>query len=165
MIQHIDARDLARLQAQAEAEGRQCVVGAVIINGRQQAFVQKRAANRHLFPNCWDLIGGHVEAGERLAEALQREIREETGWELSHILRLICISDWEVTQDDKRRELDFLVQVSGDLEHPQLEWTKNSEFCWIGLNDLELLQEGRQPEDTFTYNVVKQGLEGGARDV
>jgi 8-oxo-dGTP pyrophosphatase MutT (NUDIX family) len=159
MIQHFNPQDLARLQARAEMEGRQCVVGAVIMNGQQRAFVQKRAVNRRLFPGCWDLVGGHVEAGETLAEALRREIREETGWELSSIVRLIGSFDWEDEQGGKRRELDFLVQVAGDLEHPQLEWSKNSEFRWIGLAELELLQENRESEDTSIYDVVKKGLE------
>jgi 8-oxo-dGTP diphosphatase len=34
------------------------------------------------FPNHWDLIGGHVEAGETPEQALVRETREEIGFEL-----------------------------------------------------------------------------------
>ena len=31
------------------------------------------------FPNCWDLIGGHIEDGETPEEALIREVKEELG--------------------------------------------------------------------------------------
>lgn len=31
------------------------------------------------FPNCWDLIGGHIEEGETPEEALIREVKEELG--------------------------------------------------------------------------------------
>ena len=36
------------------------------------------------FPNHWDLIGGHVEAGETPEQALVRETKEEIGLELRH---------------------------------------------------------------------------------
>jgi 8-oxo-dGTP diphosphatase len=36
------------------------------------------------FPNHWDLIGGHVEAGETPEQALVRETKEEIGLELKH---------------------------------------------------------------------------------
>jgi 8-oxo-dGTP pyrophosphatase MutT (NUDIX family) len=158
MTQQIDLQELTQAQARAEAEGRQCVVGAVVINEQGRAFAQKRAPSRRLFPNCWDLIGGHVEAGETLVEALRREIREETGWELSRIISLVAAFDWEDGQGGQRRELDFLVQVAGDLEHPQLEWSKNSEFRWFSLADLDVLKENRQPQDSVIFEIVKKGL-------
>jgi 8-oxo-dGTP diphosphatase len=39
----------------------------------------KRAAGRRFYPGVWDLIGGHVEAGETPEEALARELQEEIG--------------------------------------------------------------------------------------
>ncbi|VEB56789.1 Pyrimidine deoxynucleoside triphosphate (dYTP)pyrophospho hydrolase YfoO [Salmonella enterica subsp. enterica] len=38
----------------------------------------KMADNRGVFPGQWALSGGGVEPGERIEEALRREIREET---------------------------------------------------------------------------------------
>lgn len=153
---------LLAMQTQAEIAGRQCVVGAVVINVDGRAFVQKRSASRRLFPGCWDLIGGHVEPGETLEAALRREIREETGWELSQIVKVISEFDWETEQRGRRHEIDFLVQVDGDLEHPQIEWSKNSEFRWIGLDEIDLLKENRQLADIIVYEIVKMGLEDAA---
>ncbi|PWK64732.1 hypothetical protein BCL76_11454 [Streptomyces sp. CG 926] len=59
------------------AAGELWTVGAVILNGDGEAFAQKRSPDRHLFPDSWDIVGGHVEAGETLLEALAREIEEE----------------------------------------------------------------------------------------
>lgn len=159
MTYSFEAHELLAAQKRAEAEGRQCVVGAVVINARNQAFVQKRSANRRLLPNCWDVLGGHVEPGETIEAALRREIREESGWELSRIVRTIYELDWETEQGEKMHEFDFLVSVSGDLEHPQLEWTKNSEFRWLGLAEIEILKENRPPDDEAVYEIVKKGLE------
>lgn len=159
MTQQCDTQELAQMQVLAEEEGRQCVVGAVVIDERGRAFAQKRSPNRRLFPECWDLIGGHVEDGETLVEALQREIREETGWELKRIVGLVYAFDWETGTGDRRREFDFAVQVEGNLAHPQLEWSKNSEFRWLEMHELELLKENRQPEESILFEVVRKGIE------
>lgn len=54
------------------------VVGAIL---RKQGFILLglRAPHRNSFPNCWDVVGGHVENGESPADALARELHEEIG--------------------------------------------------------------------------------------
>ena len=150
--------DLSALQTQAETAGKQCLVGAVVLNERGQAFVQKRSSTRRLWPGCWDLIGGHVEPGETLEEALVREIHEETGWKLARIVKVIDLYDGQTEEGEEIYEVDFLVEVEGDLEHPQLEWSKNSEFRWLDSTEIELLKENRREADLFVYEIVKKGL-------
>ena len=153
---------LRALQDEAERVGREAVVGAVIVNPRGQAFVQRRAPHRRLFPGCWDIAGGHVEAGETLYAALAREIGEETGWRLRAIVDLVGVFDWETEwagRRTERREFDFLVAVDGDLARPRLEGEKVSEFRWLALHELDVLKENRAPADLAVYRIVKAGLE------
>ena len=82
---------LLGLQAKAQAAGRECVMGALILNPGGRVFVQKRSPARRLFPGCWDLVGGHVEPGETLYQALAREIQEETVWTLSRIRDVVAV--------------------------------------------------------------------------
>ncbi len=154
-----DLNHLLSMQAQAEAEGRQCVVGALIRNAQGRLLMQKRAPDRKLYPGCWDIIGGHVEPGERLTAALAREIREETGWKLARIVILLDVCDWQTDQGARKREFDFLVEIEGDLEYPQLEWSKHTAFRWIDLAELDLLKEQRLAGDDLLYQIVKRALE------
>jgi len=43
-------------------------------------FVNKRSANKEIYPGCWSIaFGGHVRAGESYDAAAIREVQEETG--------------------------------------------------------------------------------------
>ena len=70
---------------------RVCVAGAVIRNGR--VLLVHRSPDARLYPNFWDLFGGHVNAGESLEEALCREASEELGIEVLVHRRLGQIDD------------------------------------------------------------------------
>ncbi|HLG61825.1 MAG TPA: NUDIX domain-containing protein [Ktedonosporobacter sp.] len=153
-----DPLEFQTWQRAAEIEGRECVVGAVIIDPQGRAFVQKRSLDRQLFPGCWDIVGGHVEPGETLYQCLCREADEETGWQIANIIAVLEQFDWAAGGQAKR-EFDLLVEVTGNLDEPRLEWSKHSEFRWISLDEIEILRENRTPDDTFIYDIVKKGLE------
>ena len=40
---------------------------------------------RRWYPDCWDLIGGHIEVGESPEQAVRRECREEIGVDVSEL--------------------------------------------------------------------------------
>lgn len=140
------------------ADGARRVAGAVITDGRGRVFVQRRSPDRRLFPGCWDLVGGHVERGESMPEALAREIAEETGWRLTAILAELDHLVWTPDDGVQRHESDYLVRVAGDLSAPRLEPGKHTEFRWIGEQELDLLQDRRNPGDTFVAETAALGL-------
>ena len=120
----------------------------------------RRSVTRRVLPGIWDIVGGHIEAGETLEEALAREIEEETGWTLRRIGARIA--DWEWQHDGVvRRELDYLVEVDGDLTHPRLEVGKHGAFAWVGPDNIDLLMEGRTDGDTRLRDIVALALRAG----
>jgi len=54
-------------------------VGALFIGRDRKVLLGLRAAWKKIWPRHWDTIGGRVEAGESLDEALVREVLEEVG--------------------------------------------------------------------------------------
>jgi len=58
-------------------------VGAVIVDDEGRLFLARRGPQAKNERGLWEFPGGSVEFGEKLAQALQREIREEYGVEIA----------------------------------------------------------------------------------
>jgi len=153
-----DAAALGRFAAGAAAAGRAVVVGALVVDDAGRIYVQRRSLQRALFPGCWDIVGGHVEAGEAPLDALAREVREETGWELAALGPVVEVIDWSGGDGVMRREVDLLARVSGDLSRPRLEPGKHDEGRWLTPSEVHVLLEGRDPTDRWVHDVVERGF-------
>ena len=57
-------------------------VGAIIVDGAGRLFLARRGPQAKNERGLWEFPGGSVEFGERLADALKREMREEYGIEI-----------------------------------------------------------------------------------
>lgn len=126
--------------------------GALIVDDDGRFFFQRRSPDRRLFPNMWDIVGGHVEPGETLEEALHREVLEETGWSVSHVLA--TVGEYPYRGDDglDRVETDYLVRVDGDLLRPRLEAGKHTEFRWLAEHEIGVLDEDRE----VTHGLIRK---------
>lgn len=75
------------------------VVHLHIYNKEGDLLLQKRSQTKDIQPGKWDTaVGGHVDYGESIEEALRREAREELGiksFEAEEIARYVFESDIE----------------------------------------------------------------------
>ncbi len=56
------------------------VVHVLVFNEIGELYLQKRSMDKDVAPGKWDTsVGGHVDAGETLGEAVRREVEEELG--------------------------------------------------------------------------------------
>lgn len=133
-------RRFQQVQHEAQRDGRRLVVGAVVVNPEGEAFLQRRAPDVRLFPGAWDIVGGHVEEGEGLLDALDREIEEETGWRLRSVQRVVTIFDWEGRDGEAKREVDVRAVVDGDLARPRLERDRFTACGWFDVGALAELK-------------------------
>ncbi|MEN8252400.1 MAG: NUDIX domain-containing protein [Patescibacteria group bacterium] len=103
-------------------------VKAVVVNKNDEVLLLRRSGDKEKFHGgCYDLPGGYLDEGDRINDALLREIEEETGLIVSEEdVKLICIEDFEST--DKIKGIRFLVRYSGDDlvvlsdEHDEYVW-------------------------------------------
>lgn len=132
--------------------------GALIVDDEGRIFVQRRSPHRRLFPNCWDIVGGHLERDETWHEALRREVFEETGWRLSHILA--DVGEITYTGDDglTRVERDYLVRVEGNLFAPRLAADEHTEWRWIDEARIDLIDDHREPGDALARQLLAAGF-------
>jgi 8-oxo-dGTP pyrophosphatase MutT (NUDIX family) len=128
-------------------------VGALILDARNRVYLQRRSLRRRQLPGAWDIVGGHIEPGETREDALAREVREETGWELRRIEGMI--EDWEWEHNGRRRrEQDFLVEVNGDLKSPRLEPGKHDDFRWVGFENTERIRSDYDAGNDRLWEII-----------
>ena len=133
-----------------------CAAG-VVVDDDGRVFIQRRSPTRKLFPDTWDIVGGHLEPGETVDEALRREVEEETGWRVSIVLGTIGELRYFGNDGLERLETDFLIRVDGDLSRPRLEVGKHTAYKWITRDEIAVLDENKGIDD----GLVRQIVEGG----
>lgn len=113
------------------------VVHLHIINKNDEIFLQKRAADKDVQAGKWDTaVGGHVDPGESIEEALLREAKEEAGL-AGFSYKLIRKYIWE---SDVEREMvhSFITKTDlipvidpGEIEEGRF-WTHNEIKSQLG---------------------------------
>jgi 8-oxo-dGTP diphosphatase len=109
------------------------VMGALVRDGR--ILLVHRSPNRHVYPDVWDLGGGHMEPGETELGALARELDEELGVQMEpgsaiHLCRLqvghgeeaVHFSAWIVEQ------WEGTPANTAPDEHDEIRWFRPGEL-------------------------------------
>lgn len=117
---------------QEKSQYPEAVVGALILNQDDLMLLAKSQK----WKGKYTVFGGHVEIGETLEDAIMREVKEETGLDIS-LEKKIGFSDSVFEEDFKEEKhfvfLDFLCRFDGEKDEVQLderEYMKD-EYVWV----------------------------------
>lgn len=116
------------------------LVAAGLMSRAGRGLLVHRSPTRAWYPDCWDLPGGHIEAGEATDAALRRELLEELG-----VTVVVAGAPFaKVRGEDFRMDVWVLDRWVGEprildpTEHDALAWLNHYEMASLKLADARL---------------------------
>lgn len=114
------------------------VVGAVVCDNGMYLFL--RRPPDEFMGGIFEFPSGKIEPGEGIAEAIVREVNEETGIEVTAIGRYLGSFDYDAKDGSKSRQYNFLVDTGpiGELaltEHDDYLWCCTEQFDCLNLSE------------------------------
>lgn len=106
------------------------VAVGVVENRQGEVLISHRAAHQHQ-GNLWEFPGGKVEAGERVEDALARELLEEMNLHVDNCAPLTVI---EHSYTDKRVRLDVWKVTAF---HGEVKGMEGQLWRWVPRHQLE----------------------------
>jgi 8-oxo-dGTP diphosphatase len=113
-------------------------VGALFIRPDGKVLLGLRAPAKKVWPRHWDTIGGRVEEGESLEEALSREVQEEVGVTPTQFRLIATVKERqpEMYGDALHHVYAVTSWVGGEPakvcdEHTELRWFSISEMLLL----------------------------------
>lgn len=110
--------------------------GAMIFNDKGELFLSKRSKKTSNEWGCWETPGGSVDFGEKLEDAVKREIREEYGVDID-IIEQFPAADHLIPEEKQHWvATTFLCKVKDGQTPKILEPHKCDEIGWFPLDKL-----------------------------
>ena len=115
------------------------IVSAVIENSKGEISIGRKPSNQGVYLDAWHLPGGGINKGETLEEGLKREVKEETGLDITDIEPIIFSDGVAMKHKDGETEKVYMIfhdfkclsktdnfTPNDDLEN--LKWVAKSEI-------------------------------------
>ena len=139
------------------------VIGIVLCNNK--ILLVQRNPNDNIFPGKWQNPGGKVEAGEKVEEALQREIKEEIGLDFKKVPIFLHSYSWEKDENEPMRlGLIFLIELEGKPEDYNIQLNNELvSYGWFDYDEAKELDTIGIGHPTGTIGQISFALKGGSQ--
>lgn len=137
--------------------------GALIINNKNETLLLKRGAKSRNQAGYWSKPGGTVEFGEKIGDAIKREIKEEFDVEIE-LVKFLGYTN-HIIREEKQHwlSISYLAKIING-EPKNMEPNKHDEIGWFSFDNLpekltettsELIDEYLKinKKKTLTYSV------------
>ncbi|MFZ5932525.1 MAG: NUDIX hydrolase [Patescibacteria group bacterium] len=111
----------------------------VVLRCESKFLLVQRNDNDDIFPGRWQNLGGKIEPGETVENAIRREIREEVGLKINrHPIFLQSYSWKKDNHSPVRLGLIFLISLVGKPKNYKIRLNSElSSFGWFSLNEVK----------------------------
>jgi isopentenyl-diphosphate delta-isomerase type 1 len=134
------------------------VVHVHIFDSRGRLLLQKRKRTKDIQPGKWDTsVGGHIQSGEPLEDAIQREVLEEIGIEIDPAaLRTLGRYVFE-----SEIEREYVYSYSYTHDGPfRIQEEEIDEVRFLGVTEIDSLIAGNETTPNFNQESVILRREG-----
>jgi 8-oxo-dGTP diphosphatase len=152
---NIDNKLLEDVDAKLKGDGIQKVVAGAVIFFRDGKILLLERIPEEFKGGLVELPSGGVDLGESIIDGLVREVKEETGLEVTEINRYIGSFDYQSSSGKKTRQLNFAISVQS--ENVRISPLEHSQFHIVDPNgeDFQALKISEE-----TKRVIHKSLEG-----
>lgn len=130
--------------------------GAMIFNDKGELFLSKRSKNCKNERGHWEIPGGSVEFGEKLEDAVRREMREELGIEIIILQQFPAANHIISSENQHWIPTTFLAKLAKGHKPKILEPEKCDGIGWFSLANLPTPLSLITKIDLEQYRKVKQ---------
>lgn len=112
----------------------------IFVNNSDQILLFLRDDTSSIpYPNCWDILGGHVKEGETPEQCIVREIQEEIGRDIEN-LQTFNVYDLE-------DRIEYTFWEKADLDITRITLTEGQRLRWFTEEEIKNI-----PKEKIAFN-------------
>jgi 8-oxo-dGTP diphosphatase len=130
------------------------VVKALITHRGKILIGQKEEDPSHPIGGEWHFLGGHLEKGEKLEEAVEREVEEETGLS-GKVHQIVDVMTFDYSEESDKDAVQTLYHFEADLDEAEalddlqdVKWVKPEDLLdELGEEEAERMKNRERQEN------------------
>jgi len=130
--------------------------GAMIFNSEGRVFIAKRGSKARDERGKWDFPGGGVRFGEKCADAVKREIKEEHDFEIE-VIELLEVVNHILKEEGQHWVSPSFVAKYVSGEPKIIEPEKCEEIKWVELKEIQVDTLSSASRSNFEKYIEKYG--------